>query len=814
MPEKPLYSPEGIDLVNKLLKVLRREYLDGCRGGTLIVPALRSFRERAGRLPNHDEALRLCSQVKNLDNYSSLGLAQRKYELIQTGQRLRETAESAVPANNAETAEVRERADDGSEADGGAREACVDTAGTETESFAGLKAGRAVFSLDAPIENLAGVGVKKAQAFRNLGISTFENLLFYCPRRWEDRKTLTPIAELKPGTFALIEAEILSVEHKRLPGNKTLLEATVFDSSGSVRLSWFNQAYIANSLHEEMQIYAYGKAEYDKGALLRISSPDFTKKHTFSPSLNRIVPIYPLAAGLSQSFFHRIMYRFVPAYAGKLQESLPEELLKKYGFPERRSALLSLHWPQSLQALRLAQKRFAFEELFAMQLVTAGKKLRQHQEERSVIYKNLGALKREFQELLPFSLTKAQQRVIDEITEALLQNYPMNRLLQGDVGSGKTVIAAFLLFAAVKSGFQAALMAPTEILAEQHFKKLSELFASLNFRIARLQGSLSRKQKLQAAELLAEGGIDIVIGTHALIQQNVSFKNLGAAVIDEQHKFGVMQRQTLKDKSGAELRCDTLLMTATPIPRTMALTVYGNLDLSVLNELPPGRQPIKSQSLPADQSRRAYDCALEQIKSGRQAYIICPLINESDRKEAAAAIQEAESLRNGFFKSCRVGLLHGKLKAAEKEEIMQAFRRGEYDVLISTTVIEVGVDVPNASVMIIRDANLFGLAQLHQLRGRIGRGRYESFCFFIASKDMQSTRKLTAIAKLSDGMDVAEEDLDIRGPGDYFGSRQSGFPELQFADLIRDADLLETARREAPNYLNAELSLNFSPSLA
>lgn len=813
MPEKPLYSPEGLELVSKLLKVLRREYRDGCRCASLIVPALRSFSERAGRLQSHEEALRLCSLIKNLENYASLGLAQRKYELVQTGQRLREAVQGAVSENGSEAAQP------GAAAPGLAGEENAPITAAERkpnapDDFSGPKIGRAFGSLDTPIEKLTGVGVKRAQAFRSLGISTFEDLLFYYPRRWEDRKTLTPIAELKPGALALIEASVLSIEHKRLPRNKTILEVTAFDSSGCVKLSWFNQSYLANSLHTDMQLYAYGKAEYDKGALLRLSSPDITEKHAFSPSLNRIVPIYPLTAGLSQSLFHKIMYRFVPAYAGKIQESLPAELLKKYNFPDRRSALLSLHWPQSYENLRQAQKRFAFEELFAMQLATAGKRRRQHRETRNVIYKNLDALKAEFQELLPFSLTKAQQRVIDEITEALRQSYPMNRLLQGDVGSGKTVIAAFLLFAAVKNGFQAALMAPTEILAEQHFKKLSGLFAPLNIRIAGLRGSMSRRQKQQAADMLADGQTSIIVGTHALIQQNVSFNNLGAVIIDEQHKFGVMQRQSLKDKSGRELRCDTLLMTATPIPRTMALTVYGDLDLSVINELPPGRRPIQSRSLPAEQSRRAYECALEQIKAGRQAYIICPLINESDKKEASAAIQEAESLKNGVFKDCRVGLLHGRMKAKDKEEVMQAFRRGEYDALISTTVIEVGVDVPNASVMIIRDANLFGLAQLHQLRGRIGRGRYESYCFFIASKELQSTRKLNAIARLSDGMDVAEEDLDIRGPGDYFGTRQSGFPELQFADLIRDADLLDIARREAPNYVTAELSLNFTPSLA
>ncbi|MBQ7529623.1 ATP-dependent DNA helicase RecG, partial [bacterium] len=483
---------------------------------------------------------------------------------------------------------------------------------------------------------------------------------------------------------------------------------------------------------------------------------------------------------------------------------LPEPLLQKYNFMSRSQALINLHWPENFAQLQQAQRRFAFEELFLLNLNIVGKRQKLQNLKRNVIYKDLKKWQNEFLQLIPFTLTKAQVKVCQQIVANLQAPYPMNRMLQGDVGSGKTIVAAFAAFLAIKNGYQAAIMAPTEILAQQHWQKLQTILEPAGIRLGLLQGSMRAKEKRKIKDLLMLGLIDLVIGTHALIQEDVQFSKLGLVVVDEQHKFGVLQREAIKHKSLEDLNCDMLLMTATPIPRTMALTIYGDLYLSRLDELPPGRQPISSSCIPYEQAPIVYQFILKEISKGLQSYIICPLISESDRLEASAAIQEAERLKNSVFRDVRVGLLHGRMKASEKDQIMESFRRHEIDVLISTTVIEVGVDVPNASVMLIQDANRFGLAQLHQLRGRIGRGSQKSYCFFLASKDRESVRKLEAIARLSDGLDVAEEDLNIRGPGDYFGTRQSGFPELKVADLIRDYKLLTLAKEEADFYLQPE----------
>ncbi|HXE73500.1 MAG TPA: ATP-dependent DNA helicase RecG, partial [Candidatus Nitrosotenuis sp.] len=476
------------------------------------------------------------------------------------------------------------------------------------------------------------------------------------------------------------------------------------------------------------------------------------------------------------------------------RDPLPDWIARRQGFPPRPESLVDYHWPPSHARHEAARRRLAFEELFLLQVEVARHRQRLQSEARQMFYALHQDLLGPFLDLLPFPPTGAQRRVMAEILEDLGRPSPMNRLLQGDVGSGKTVVAAFAAWCAARSGLQAAIMAPTEILAEQHYQKLRQLLEPGGLRVGRLSGHMTRAQKRKVYAALATHELDLVVGTHALVQEGVEFARLGMVVVDEQHKFGVMQRTNLRQKG---VHPDLLVMTATPIPRTLALTLYGDLEVSRLDEMPPGRQPIRSESVPFSERGRIYEEIRRELRQGRQAYIICPLIEENEKLEATAAVAEADQLRR-VFPEFSVGLLHGRMKAAEKDAVMEAFRRGEHQILISTTVIEVGVDVPNATIMLVQDANRFGLAQLHQLRGRVGRGQHASRCIFMGEASSEASyRRLQAIARLSDGFEVAEEDLEIRGPGDYYGTRQAGFPELRVADLLRDQDLLEQARAAA-----------------
>lgn len=818
------YSAQAVDLAGRMAAFLRREYADGCRNRFNMDAALLSFIRRAQDLPRSEE-MALRRMVKALEGYGRLGLGKRQYCLVQTGQQLARAARgggsSAAPAEDAPPqaqAAPESRSYAPPRKNGAVTPPAPHAAAAQTEAVprlslrtapsgagtsSGPVAGPVLYKLDTPVERIRGVGITKRAVFQKQGLYTIQDLLLSFPVRWEDRTKFTPAADLRPGAYELMALTVMSVQVQRRAAKKVLIEASCYDESGSVKLVWFNQPYIAKSLRPQMQIYVYGKAEYDTGFSIKISAPEFTDRFSFSPSFGRIVPIYKLSTGLYQSFMHKLMFRLVPTYAKLLPETLPEPLLKKYGLMSKAQAVTKLHWPGSFEEMGNAQRRLAFEELFRIQIHTAKRRSGLRSRRRSVKYGDLDAIAAEFRSLIPFKLTGAQERTIKEICENLRQDYPMNRMLQGDVGSGKTIIAAFAAFAAVRSGYQAAIMAPTEILAQQHFNKLAGLLEPAGIRVTHLRGSMTKKTKMRIAASIAAGEADLAVGTHALIQDTVEFLNLGMAVVDEQHKFGVLQRQALKHKSGNETICDALLMTATPIPRTMSLTIYGDLDLSRLDELPPGRMPIKSSCVAFRDLDKVYRFIIDQIHEGRQAYIVCPLIEESANMEASAAVAEAERLQNTVFRGLRVSLLHGRMKAAQKEEIMEAFRSRESDILISTTVIEVGVDVPNASIILVQDANHFGMAQLHQLRGRIGRGTYQSYCFFAASADANSLRKLEAVARLSDGFEVAEEDLDIRGPGDYFGTRQSGFPELQCADLVRDYDLLEAAKQEAPLYADS-----------
>jgi ATP-dependent DNA helicase RecG len=636
-----------------------------------------------------------------------------------------------------------------------------------------------------------------------LGIRTIGDLLKHYPRRWEDRTTFRPINTLRAGAIETVKGVLGPARTKTPKPKMTIVQVSLSDGTGVVQLTFFNQPFIVKDLVIGREAVAVGKIEENFGEL-QMNSPELETGADLIQA-GRVVPVYPLTGGLTQKWMRRLQFKAVPTYAPLVDNPLPPRLEVDHQLYSKPEAVVQLHWPSGFEQREQARQRLAFEELFLLQMELAQQRQLREREERQLQFSLHQPLLHEFLQILPFGPTGAQSRLFTEILDDLARDTPMNRLLQGDVGSGKTAVAAFAAWCAIKSGYQAAIMAPTEILAQQHAHKLGELLEPVGITTTLLSGSLKKSVKMQRYAAIKANEIQLVIGTHALIQEGLEFASLGMVVVDEQHKFGVMQRTTLRQKGRNP---DLLVMTATPIPRTLALTLYGDLEVSRLDELPPGRQPILSESVPFSERRRIYEEIRAQIHEGRQAYVVCALIDETDKIEATAATEEAEILRTRVFPEFNIGLLHGRMKAVDKEAIMERFRSGEYQILISTTVIEVGVDVPNATVMLIQDADRFGLAQLHQLRGRVGRGKHASRCIFMGDpKSAGSARRLKAIARLSDGFEVAEEDLEIRGPGDFYGRRQSGFPELRVADLLRDQHLLDMARKDAIDILQSDPEL-------
>jgi ATP-dependent DNA helicase RecG len=660
--------------------------------------------------------------------------------------------------------------------------------------------------LESPVQYARGVGPAVAEKLGRLGISSIEDLLYHFPRRYEDRSHIKPIAEACPGTFETVSGMLGRVYEKRIRPGLTVTKIPLFDGRDIIYMVWFNQPYIKNSLKPGIRLVASGKVERRFNEL-QINTPEFETIGDQEDRLNtgRIVPIYPLTERLSQKYLRRIIRGALERCSPFLAEDLPGELRRKYDLPGLPEALEQVHFPDDFKTLERARRRLIFGEFLLLQLALAKVRKEREDQVRLVHYSCSGALLDEFSGKLPFRLTGDQEKVMREILEDTKKERPMNRLLQGDVGSGKTVVAAFAVFCAVRSGFQAAVMAPTEILAEQHFRNFSSLLSPHKIRVSLLTGNCSRKTKQEIYSRTKSGETDLLVGTHALIQEGVEFPRLSLTVVDEQHKFGVMQRATLKGKG---LNPDLLVMTATPIPRTLALTLYGDLDISYIIELPPGRKKVKSYWVSASLSDRAFQFVNRLIGEGKQAYVVCPLIEESDKIEARAAVKEAERLRKEVFPDRRVGLLHGRMKGREKEETMHSFRDGDLDVLISTTVIEVGVDVSNASVMVVLNADRFGLAQLHQLRGRVGRGNEQAFCIFVSDPSSDEGRqRMNAIVKHTDGFLLAEEDLRLRGPGEFYGTRQHGLPELRIGDPFLDIKVMEAARAEAEKLLSANPSM-------
>lgn len=644
------------------------------------------------------------------------------------------------------------------------------------------------------IKYVRGVGPAKAAVLAKLGIFTVGDLLEHYPRRYEDRSQFKSIRSLADGELQSFRATVASVQESRPRRGLTLTKITVRDASGAAQLVWFNQPYVKKWFKPGADLVIAGKVERRYGQV-QVSHPEIEVMdgadllHT-----GRIVPIYPANDSVAQRWLRTLIREVLDGF-GDVPEFLPAAVRAEFSLMERRAALGNIHFPQDAKALEAAHRRLVFEELFLLQCGLLYLKGLNKQEGTGIKHAPDGELVCGVTAGLSFSLTADQRTALADIKADMEDARPMQRLIQGDVGSGKTVVAAIALAKTVENGYQGAMMAPTEILAEQHCHTLAQMLAPQGVRIAALTGSLTRRVREEVLDRLKHGLVDVVVGTHALIQEDVAFAQLGLVVTDEQHRFGVRQRSRLQAKGGMP---DVLVMTATPIPRTMALTVYGDLDVSVIRELPPGRKPVKTYAVGSDMRARIYNFIVKEVAAGRQAYVVCPLVEESDKLEVQAATQLYEQLGATYFRNIPCGLVHGRLKAQEKESVMAAFYAGELKVLVATTVIEVGVNVPNASVMVIEGADRFGLAQLHQLRGRIGRGGHQSYCILMSDNQNAETReRLGIMAQVQDGFVLAEKDLVLRGPGQFFGTMQHGMPDLKIADIVKDTGVLVEARKAA-----------------
>jgi ATP-dependent DNA helicase RecG len=673
-------------------------------------------------------------------------------------------------------------------------------------------------NLSESIQYLKGIGPKKAKAFAKAGVSTIEDLLYYFPRRYEDRTSFFTISKLQEGLTATIKAQVLAVAERRSWRRRgfSILEVAVGDDTGKIFCVWFNQGYLKEYFRPGTTLILYGKVDR-YGSRLQMSAPEFEVVTPEDEALDagRIVPIYSLPEGITQRHFRHLVKSTLDEYLPRLNDFLCFDIRSRNNFYNLAKALLNIHFPDTLDTQKQAYQRLAFDEFFVFQLPLALRKLKK-KEKKGIAHRVEGALASDYIWSLPFELTSSQKKVIDEIRQDMARPQPMQRLLQGDVGSGKTVVANIAAMMAIQGGYQAAFMVPTEILAHQHFEKLQDLGIKVSgcqsVKVGLLTSSVNKKEKDKILKDIKEGKVNLIIGTHALLEEGVKFKNLGLVVIDEQHKFGVGQRALLPKKGPDP---DVLIMTATPIPRTLAITLYGDLDISVINELPAGRLPVKTMHFGMDRSGDAYEAAREELKKGRQAFIIYPVIEESYALDIAGAKKMFSQLKSGEFKGFDLGLIHGRLKQEEQDELMRKFKDREIDLLVSTTVLEVGIDIPNATCMIVEHAQRFGLSQLHQLRGRIGRGREQSYCVLISdAKTAEAEARLAAMLKYNDGFRIAEEDLKIRGPGEFFGRRQHGLTELKIANPLTQMHLLKLARDEAIKLVNADPQLSQKQHLA
>jgi len=663
------------------------------------------------------------------------------------------------------------------------------------------------------IRYLKGIGPKRAKLFGSLGIDSIEDLFYYFPRRYEDRKNFISISRVQAGETYTVKAQVLASSQRQSLRRRgfSIIEILAGDESGKIFCVWFNQPYLKEYLKVGTSLILYGKIEYYSGRL-QMNSPEFeiisadadesgsslksntALKEERSESLNigRIVPIYSLPEGITQRNLRRVIKYALDEYLKRINDFLPYDIRRRNDLLNLAQSLINIHFPENPQIQKQAHQRLVFEEFFLFQLPLALRKLKK-KEKIGIAHCAESDLARDFMAHLPFKLTAAQGKVIEEIKNDMASPQVMQRLLQGDVGSGKTVVATIAALFAVQGGYQVAFMVPTEILARQHYEKINLQLKKI--RVGLLTGSTSDKEKEKICREINTGKIDLLIGTHALLEGAVEFKKLGLVVIDEQHKFGVGQRALLPKKGNSP---DVLIMTATPIPRTLAITLYADLDISVIDELPKGRLPVKTIHFSQNDRTEVYNIAKEQLKKGNQVYIVYPVIEESYALDIAGAKKMYDELKAEEFKEFKVGLIHGRLKQKEQDEVMLRFKNKELEVLVSTTVLEVGIDIPDATCMIIEQAERFGLAQLHQLRGRVGRNTRESFCILISdAKTKEARQRLEVLVRYSDGFRIAEEDLKIRGPGEFFGRRQSGLSELKIANPLAQMHLLKKARDEA-----------------
>ncbi len=651
---------------------------------------------------------------------------------------------------------------------------------------------------DIPIQFVKGVGPSKAKLLANLGITTVEDLLYLFPSRYEDRSQLTPMAMVQVGERQTVAGHVLSVGKRNFYSKNRTFEMAVGDKSGRIFCVWFNQPYLDKYFKEGQEIVLYGRVEVFKKRLqMLVPAFELIAAEDRTLNMGRIVPVYPLTKGITQRYLRKLMDSCLEAYGGELQDVIPASIRQQHHLGHINASIRQIHFPANFTEQEKAIERIAFEEFFLFQISVILRRLSIVQKE-GIAHAIDKALFEQYATAFPFTLTGAQQRAITDIIDDMKKSRPMLRLVQGDVGSGKTVVAFLGCVVAWKNGKQAAIMAPTEILAQQHYFNFQKLLGQgpfKNLKAALLISSTPKKEKDLLYKKLKEGDIDLIIGTHALLEETVAFKSLSFVVIDEQHKFGVNQRALLSAKG---TNPDVLIMTATPIPRTLCLTLYGDLDVSVINEMPPGRGKITTYHLPLSKAQSVYQKVRELVLKGTQAYIIYPLVEESEKLDLKAAKDMFEHLQQFEFQGMRVGLVHGQMKREETDAIMAQFKAHELDVLVATTILEVGIDVPNANVMVIEHAERFGLSQMHQLRGRIGRGKHDAICVLISDAVTEESKaRLESIVKTTDGFKIAEYDLQIRGPGHYFGRHQHGLNELRVANPITQMDILEKARKNA-----------------
>ena len=657
-----------------------------------------------------------------------------------------------------------------------------------------------MIDLKKDIQFIKGVGPSRVKLLNKLGINNLEDLITYYPRNYEDRGKPKSISELVDGEEALISAFVVArMSEVRIRKNLTLCKVVVRDETGTAQITWYNQSYLKNSLKVNERYKFYGKVS-NKYGKIDMQSPVFEPEGS-STKTGKIIPIYPLTYSLSQNTIRKIIENGLSEVDGKLEETIPEYLLDKYSLCDINTAISKIHFPDNFAEFNLARKRLVFEELLSMQLALLSLKNKYEVKKTGIAFDKAAKMS-DVIDNLPFKLTGAQARVLEEIDSDMEKDRPMNRLLQGDVGSGKTVIALIAAYKAVKSGYQAAIMAPTAILASQHLETFIDILGDTGIRCELLISAITKKKKEELLARLERGEIDIIIGTHALLEENVKFNKLGLVVTDEQHRFGVRQRAVIAEKGNNP---DVLVMTATPIPRTLALILYGDLDISIIDELPPNRKKIETYAVKKDMEQRVNAFVSKNIDEGRQCYIVCPLVEENEEINAKSVMEIFEEYKTKIFPNYKVEYLHGKMKQKEKDAIMEEFKNGNINILISTTVIEVGVNVPNANIMIIQNAERFGLAQLHQLRGRVGRGEHQSYCILKYEGNSRIIKeRMDVITKTNDGFVISEKDLELRGSGEFFGTRQHGIPEFKIANLFEDMTILKGVQAVALSIIDKD----------